>query len=409
MHRGLTQAAFGAICAWLALVLGVFLPAGCAVRPPAAEKQPPALERLALHRYPDFADDLGFDGLAEAMDRSMAYLGKMPAGRPFRFGPDLYEAGHLVRSMGRLKRFLQTTPSRRELNRFIRRHYRVYRSRGSDGVGRVLFTGYYEPVLTGSSKQTPRFRYPLYRLPKDLLTVDLSLFGSAYEGQKITARCVDGQVLPYPDRRQIEEHRALAGKADALAWLQDRVDLFFLHIQGSGRIYLEDGRVLHAHYHATNGRAYRSIGRLLIEEGKIARTEMSMQRIRQYLQEHPDDIGRILNTNPSYVFFKQEPDGPIGYMGAKLTPGRSLALDRRIFPMGALAYMEAKKPLICGDGRIVQWSDLARFVVHQDTGGAIRGAGRGDLFWGHGPYAEIAAGHLQHPGRLYFMVLKPET
>ena len=190
--------------------------------------------------------------------------------------------------------------------------------------------------------------------------------------------------------------------------VDDRIDLFFLHIQGSGKLYMDNGDSLNVHYNSPNGRPYRSIGKLLIDSGAIAREEMSMQAIKKYLRENPDTVDDILNANPSYVFFNTEKEGPIGSIGVQLTPGRSIATDRRIFPKAALAFIQTRKPLVDGDGLISQWSRFNRFVVNQDTGGAIRGPGRADLFWGNGPYAELAAGYMQHPGMLYFLVLKPE-
>ncbi|PQP33915.1 transglycosylase, partial [Desulfobacteraceae bacterium SEEP-SAG9] len=137
-------------------------------------------------------------------------------------------------------------------------------------------------------------------------------------------------VTPYHDRREIDNENVLAGKARTIAWVKDPIDLFFLQIQGSGKIYLDNGHTIHIHYHTSNGRAYRSIGKLLIDEGKIPRSEMSMQAIRMYLHTHPEEVQTILNYNPSYIFFKIEDDGPIGYIGEKLTPGRSIAVDWRI-------------------------------------------------------------------------------
>ncbi len=141
---------------------------------------------------------------------------------------------------------------------------------------------------------------------------------------------------------------------------------------------------------------------------KIEKSQMSMQKIRAYLHEHPEEVEAVLNYNPSYVFFKIEEDGPIGCLNVKLTPARSLAVDRRIFPLPALAFIETEKPLLNDIGEIHSWTDFARFVVSQDTGGAIRGPGRADLFWGNGRYAELAAGHMQHAGNLYFLILKPD-
>ncbi len=132
-----------------------------------------------------------------------------------------------------------------------------------------------------------------------------------------------------------------------------------------------------------------------------------MQSIRAYLREHPEEVEYVLNYNPSYVFFKIEPEGPLGFLDVKLTPGRSIALDWRLFPWAGLAFIEAQKPILGSNGQIDSWENCSRFVLNQDTGGVIRGPGRADLFWGNGTYAEIAAGHMQHPGRLYFLILKP--
>jgi membrane-bound lytic murein transglycosylase A len=160
-------------------------------------------------------------------------------------------------------------------------------------------------------------------------------------------------------------------------------------------------------YDTSNGRPYRSIGQLLIEEDKISREDMSMQRIRAYFEQHPGEIQRILNHNPSFIFFKVTPDGPLGSLNVRLTPGRSVALDKKLFPPAALAFVETKKPLSDSQGQVNTWMDCRRFMLNQDTGGAITGPGRADIFWGSGPYAELAAGHLKHPGKLYFLVLKP--
>ena len=241
------------------------------------------------------------------------------------------------------------------------------------------------------------------------MSIDLSAFSKKYAGEKIVGRFAQQTIVPYYDRREIEQEGVLEGKTEVLAWVNDPVDLFFLQIQGSGRIVLNSGQSLNVHYHETNGQPYRSIGKLLIEQEKIPKSEMSMQKIREYLRDHPEEVDDILNYNPSYIFFKTEEDGPLGFLEVKLTPGRSIAVDRRLFPLPALAFIKTQKPIIDGSGQITRWVDFSRFVVSQDTGGAIRGPGRSDLFWGNGMYAEIAAGHMQHKGNLYFLVLKPDA
>jgi membrane-bound lytic murein transglycosylase A len=285
----------------------------------------------------------------------------------------------------------------------------VYESIGRDRKGEVLFTGYYEPQLKGRRSISPEFRYPLYGRPDDLLTIDLGAFSEKYKGEKLTGRVQNSFVVPYYNRRDIDEAGVLYGKAQPLAWVSDPVNLYFLHVQGSGKVVFEDGQTIIVGYDSSNGRPYRSIGQLLIDEGKISREEMSMQRIRAYLNQNPGEIQRVLDSNPSYIFFKVTPDGPLGSLNVRLTPGRSVALDRRLFPPAALAFVETKKPLSDNQGQVSSWMDCRRFVLNQDTGGAITGPGRADIFWGNGPYAELAAGHLRHPGRLYFLVLRPDA
>ena len=391
---------------FLTAALAILL-AGC----PAPIKKPPeemALVRKSTFSYPNFSDDLAFDGLEHSILKSIEYLQKVPADRSYQFGHDRIDAAHLMKSLQHFLDFIRTNPSGRELKKFIRSHYNIYQSIGRDRKGEVLFTGYYEPHLSGRLYPDEEFRFPIYTLPIDILKIDLSAFSDRYKGETIVGRYTGETVVPYHDRREIEEEEALAGKAEPLAWLQDPVDLFFLQIQGSGKVFLETGEVINVHYHGTNGRPYRSIGALLIEEQKITREEMSMQKIRAYLHEHPEEMAAVFNYNPSYVFFKLESEGPLGYINVLLTPGRSIALDRRIFPPAALAFIQTDKPVVDSTGQIDSWTDFSRFVLNQDTGGAIRGPGRADLFWGNGPYAEIAAGHLKHMGKLYFLVLKPD-
>ncbi len=390
----------------LTVALAVFI-AGC----PAPIKKPPeeaSLVRRSSFSYPDFHDDLELDGLEHSILKSLEYLERVPDDRIFSFGEDRFEAAHMIKSLQHFLDFIRTNPTKEQLENFISSNYLVYQSIGRDQKGEVLFTGYYEPHLSGRLDKDAEFRYPIYALPTDLMKIDLSPFNEKYKGQSIVGRYTDQTVVPYFDRREIDEEKALVGKAEALVWMKDPVDVFFLQIQGSGKIYLDTGEVINVHYHGSNGRPYRSIGTLLIEEQKIPLEEMSMQRIRSYLQSHPEEMASVFNYNPSYVFFKIEPEGPLGSLNVLLTPGRSVALDRRIFPHGALAFIQTKKPVVNTAGQIDRWVDCRRFVLNQDTGGAIQGPGRADLFWGNGPYAEIAAGHLAHTGKLYFLVLKPD-
>ena len=399
-----------AIPLFFALLLLVSSLAGCALWSRSdGPQEAPALIRLPPWKHPSFADDIKYDGLVRSIGKSLSYLERVPSHRHFSFGADRFDRDHMVKSLEAFQAFIQRAPSLEELKDFIRRRFFVYRATGNQESNRVLFTGYYEPLIKGSLQRTEQFRYPIYAKPEDLVQIDLSPFSPELAGRRIAGRYANGTVVPYYSRKAIDYDGVLEGKVRALAWVRDRVDLFFLQIQGSGKILLGQGEAIHVHYHASNGRPYSSIGKLLIEEGEIPRSQMSMQGIREYLRTHPEKSRRILGHNQSYVFFKLEEDGPLGYINETLTPGRSIATDGSIFPISALSFIELKKPLTDGSGQIRAWTDMKRFVLNQDVGGAIKGPGRADLFWGNGPYAEIAAGHTQHEGDLYFLVLRPDA
>jgi membrane-bound lytic murein transglycosylase A len=214
-------------------------------------------------------------------------------------------------------------------------------------------------------------------------------------------------VLPYYSREQIEMEKVLEGQGLEIAWLKDPVDVTFLHIQGSGRLILPNGESISVGYQASNGRPYRSIGRYILDKGLMEREQMSMQGIRKYLSENPEIMNEVLNHNPSYIFFRILENGPLGNINIPITPERSLALDAKLFPKGALGFISCQRPIVNDQGEITEWEKFSRFVLNQDTGGAIKGSGRADLFWGSGPYAEIAAGHLKHDGELYILIKKP--
>ena len=377
------------------------------------KKKPPVIKKTALVKidpfnYPDFFDDMDYQGLEIGIQQSISYLDRISPTVEFRFGQDVFNTAHMIRSLEDFLNFIQSNPSEDRMTNYIKDNYLVYTSMGSDHSESAFFTGYYEPVLEGSLKKDTTYKFPIYTRPDDLTTIDLSLFSPQFQGETIIGRYTNQSVVPYYDRKEIENEGRLEGKTDVIAWLKDRIDLFFLQIQGSGKIHLDTGGTIDVHYQATNGKPYRSIGKLLVDEGKIPREKISMQKIRDYLNHHPEEIETVLNYNPSYVFFKIEQNGPLGCLGVRLTPGRSIALDSRLYPAGGLALIETKKPLINGDGTILKWKSFSRFVLNQDTGGAITGPGRADIFWGNGTNAEITAGHMQEFGSLYFLILKPD-
>ena len=272
------------------------------------------------------------------------------------------------------------------------------------GAPEGLFTGYYEASLKGSRSRSERYGTPLYKRPADLVTVNLGLFSDDLKGKRVAGRVKDGELVPFPARKEIEAG-ALAGRDLELVWVDDPVDAFFLQIQGSGRVELDDGSELRVGYAAQNGRDYVPIGRKLIERGALARENVSMQSIRQWLADNPGQADEVMNENPSFVFFRElKGEGPVGGQGVALTAGRSIAVDRRQVPYGAPVWLETQAP---DPDAAKPDRPFRRLMVAQDTGGAIRGPVRGDVFWGYGEDAASVAGRMKHQGRWYLLLPKP--
>lgn len=264
-----------------------------------------------------------------------------------------------------------------------------------------LFTGYFEPLLHGSRRRSERYGVPLYTQPSDLVMVDLGRFRDDLRGRRVAGRVQGGSLQPYDDREAIASG-SLAGRGLELIWVDDAIDAFFLHIQGSGRVELDDGTVFRVGYAAQNGHPYHAISRTLVDLGELTLEEVSLQSIDAWLREHPDRADEVMATNDSYVFFREiRGDGPIGAQGVALTPERSLAVDRQHVPLGVPVWLDAMVPAAAADApdERRQW-----LLVAQDTGGAIRGAVRGDVFWGAGERARAIAGRMAHRGRYWALV-----
>ncbi|HSE79759.1 MAG TPA: MltA domain-containing protein [Alphaproteobacteria bacterium] len=271
----------------------------------------------------------------------------------------------------------------------------------NNGRAEGLFTGYFEPELRGSLRRDGRYSVPLYGRPADLVSVELGQFRDSLRGQRIAGRVDDGVLRPYATRAEIEAG-AISGRATEIVWVDDPIDAFFLHVQGSGRIVLDSGEVLRVGYAAQNGHVYVPIGRELIARGALAREDVSMQSIRAWLLANPAEAERVMNQNPSYVFFRTlDGEGPLGSQGVVLTPGRSLAVDRTHLALGVPIWLDAEDPLDPN-------ARVRRLMVAQDTGGAIRGPVRGDVFWGHGADAAERAGRMRSSGR-YWLLLPREV
>lgn len=334
---------------------------------------------LAAPHIPVITDDLDAASLQLALQRSMDYLRHLPATRHLPFGDRQVTVSALYETLAEFQTLLMHAATPSAMQAACAERFEIYQAAGREGHGRVLFTGYYHITVEGRLQPSATFTYPIYRPPPDLRQ-------------------------PYFTRREIDLDGKLRGRHLELVWLRDPVEGFFLHVQGSGQVRLGNGKTMQVGYAASNGRPYRSIGQLLVKEGRLDRASLSLQRLRRYFREHPEERRRVLNRNPRYIFFQASDAGAQGSLRIDLVAGRSIATDARLFPPGALALIRTRKPVFDAQGEIVAWRPFVRFVFNHDTGSAIRGAGRVDLFWGSGARAEMAAGQMRHHGQLFFLL-----
>jgi membrane-bound lytic murein transglycosylase A len=290
--------------------------------------------------------------------------------------------------------------SEREIGAYFETNFDPHQVINADETGTGLVTGYYEPLLKGSLVRTPRYKYPLYGVPQDMLTIDLSSLHPDLKHRRLRGRIDGNRVVPYLDRGDIEGgNEPLKGLE--IAWVEDPIELFFLHIQGSGQIELDNGELVRVGYADQNGHPFRSTGRLLIQNGEIPAERASMQGIKDWARRNPKKVQRYLNANPSYVFFKLLPrdlPGPIGTLGVPLTAERSIAVDQRVVPLGVPVYLATTWPATP--------RSLNRLMVAQDTGGAIAGGVRVDYYWGFGDAAGNQAGRMKQQGRMWVLLPK---
>ena len=259
-------------------------------------------------------------------------------------------------------------------------------NRGDKG----LITGYYEPLLYGSRVKTVRYRYPIYKKPYDLVTVKTDEF----KKYRYKAKFQNGTYIPYDTREEIEKRDDL----EPIVYVDNKVDLFFLHIQGSGRVKLDTGEVLNIGYASQNGRKYVAIGKTMIEKGYLSRDNVSLQTIKAFLESNPDKIDEILNSNPSYIFFSKRNKTATGSLGVSLIAKRNIAVDRSYIPLGMPVFIQTKNPKTK--------EPINKLVIAADTGGAIKGEIRADLFFGYGNKAEELAGLMKEKGRMFILVPK---
>ena len=390
----------------LPLILAVALLVGCAQSRPPEEKPdygrplPPGANALVRitdpAEIPDcraaFSDRFG---LVEALDRSIEYmtkpssLGKFPRS----------EITH-ARTEASLKAFrdlLTTAGDPETFQAALVRDFDFYRSYGWDGRGSVFVTAYCTPIYDATREPTGPFRYPLYRLPDEIV--------KAEDGTPLGTRGSSGEIGRSPTRAEIEEGGLYTGRGLELAWLQSPVDAYVIHVQGSAKLRLPDGTIAHIGYAGKTEHPYVSVGRALVAEGRIPRGELSLARMREYFLSHPHEVAGWLRRNPSYVFFQDYPPGmPHGSLGFPVTPYRTIATDKSLFPRASVVFMDVAVPAASAQG--VGLRPFRSFVLDQDTGGAIRAAGRADIYFGVGPEAERLAGRQSSVGRMIYLFLK---
>ena len=342
----------------------------------------------------DFTDDLDSASLESAIQRSINYYENVGRDKVYRVADKVISAQQLKETLTTFRAILRKTDNGADLNRKIAAEFNVYRIAGTGNSGNALFTGYYEPLLEGSLKRTEKYKYPLYRVPFDLI-----------KKEKKIGRIKDGKFIPYYSRREIDVDGVLQRKNLELVWVSDPVALFSLQIQGSGKIKLEDGTLITVGFAQTNGRPFRSITKYLLEGGKITSSEASYRHL--FLKgKSEQEVYDILSHNERYTFFRFLDKEPVGSLGEPVTPDRSIATDPDYFPEGALAFIRLRKPVFDAEGNVKERINFSRFVLNQDKGSAIEGPGRVDLFCGFGEKAEYTAGTLKENGELYLLLKK---
>ncbi len=372
---------------------------------PALTVAAPAATQLTPSRlHFQFTDDLDYHLLHKTIKESLRYLRQRPPATTFPLGPLSCPAKRLIQSLVFFDHLIKSHPSPELLTLEITTFFDIYQAAGTPKTtpgGKMLVTGYYQPVFQGSLVRKAPFFYPLYAIPSNLV-----LRRNHYSISVQPGRFQGGRFIPYWTRKEIESHGYAQGSE--LVWLKDPFDAYLLHIQGSGLIKLRDGSLKGIHYAMKNGRPYRSIGKYMVHTGKIALKEAGISTIRQYLTNHPAELRDILYINQSFIFFHWTINhDAIGNLDRPLTRRRSIAVDQHCFPAGALAFLQSRKPASTRKNE-KKWIAFTRFVLVQDTGSAIRGPGRVDLFLGTGKQAGQTAGKMKEPGTLFFLLLKKE-
>jgi len=357
---------------------------------------------LALRKITNPADIPDFTqgsyttpGIQKAIDNSLNYLSKPSSKQFFPYGEITHQ--HAVESLKVFKKMINSGLMGSALNEAIREQFDVYISVGCDDMGTVLFTGYYTPIFDGSLKQTDKFRYPLYSLPDDLVKNSF--------GQTLGRRMPDGQIVVYPTRSEIEKSNMLKGLE--LVWLSDPFEVYVAQVQGSCKVRLPDGQLITISYAGNNGHEYHSISKELVNDGKIAADQLSLSSMIAFFKQNPDLVATYTQRNPRFVFFRKDEGPPRGSLNEPVTPLKTIATDKAIYPRACLAYFSTVIPRAIGGN--IYHDPYKGFALDQDTGGAIRAPGRCDIYLGQGDEAGKLAGQTYQEGKLYYLFLKPDV
>ncbi len=356
-----------------------------------------------------FADDLSQASLEKAITNQLPAMFEQELSTPVRLGSFTLTRRRLVETLEAFLEILNQDLPIEEFNKKISEEFVLYRV-GKGKNKKVLFTGYYRPVIEASLKRTPLYRYPIYQMPEQGLQQvkyksGIQLVGTNTGIKKTRESYTEKKAWRRFTREEIDHKGVLKGQGLEVAWLKDDLERFFLHIQGSGMLEFTDGTRQGVGYQGSNQHTYTGIGKLMIQDGAIEISQGSMQGIKKYFVDHPQDIAKYLYQNKRYIFFTLNNDeGPRGSGGGELVGGRSIATDKSIYPAGGLAFIKIRQPVLNENNEIVRWQPISRFVVDQDTGSAIRGAGRGDLYFGTGQVAGAKAGHYHERGEVYYLI-----
>jgi len=350
-------------------------------------------------------EDMGKQSMITALDKQIKLfkhiIYKKAGDKKWAFDDKKFSTHEMLAAVEKFKEIYTSSKSLAELQKSLKKYFVLYRFSGLDGK-KVLVTGYYTPVLEASRKKTKRFRYPLYKAPSDLLKIDLAQFDIGVKGVLMGRADMKHKLIkPYYNREEIDWNSVLQGKKLEIAYLENYMDQFFMHIQGGGILRVYNSRTkrkekIYLNYAGKNGRSYFSVGRALINNKKVSKKKMSLQAIRDYFYKNPSELRQYAVQNKSYVFYSEGDSGPYGSIGVTVTPGRSIATDKKIFSGGGIAF-------ISGKYRANSQKKFNRFVIDQDTGGAIK-KNHIDLYCGEGQKAEEVAGYMKEGGDVFFLL-----